>query len=82
LPAGYVKDGSRDYTSYLQAAINKYSNLVFPAFPIMVNANGLTIPSNKTITFLTGSTIVFKPTLLATYNILKISGSTNVTLYN
>ena len=82
LPAGYVKDGTRDYTSYLQAAINRYSNLVFPAFPIMVNSSGLTIPSNKTITFLTGSKIVLKPTSLATYDIIDIAGATNVTLYN
>ena len=82
LPAGYVKDGTRDYTSYLQAAINRYSNLVFPAFPIMVNSSGLTIPSNKTITFLIGSKIVLKPTSLATYDIIDIAGATNVTLYN
>ncbi|MDB5120807.1 MAG: right-handed parallel beta-helix repeat-containing protein [Sphingobacteriales bacterium] len=82
LPSGYVKDGSRDYTSYIQSALNKYSNLVFPAFPIMVNDKGLVIGSNKTITFLTGSKLILKPTSLATYNILRISGSTNITLYN
>jgi hypothetical protein len=28
LPAGYVKDGSVDYTSYVQAAVTNYSNIV------------------------------------------------------
>ena len=82
LPAGYVKDGSRDYTSYVQAAVTKYSNIVFPAFPIQVNDKGIIIGSNKVITFEPGSQIRLKPTSLGTYNILKIAAATNVTLYN
>jgi hypothetical protein len=82
LPFGYVKDGSRDYTSYVQAAINKYSNIVFPGFPILVNDGGITIGSNKTITFAEGSEIRLKGTSSSSYNILNIYGATNVTLYN
>jgi len=82
LPSGYVKDGSRDYTSYIQAAVTKYSNVVFPAFPLLVNDKGIVITSNKVITFLEGSEIRLKGTSLGSYDILKISGASNVTLYN
>lgn len=82
LPSGYVKDGSRDYTSYVQAAVNKYSNIVFPGFPILVNDKGINIPSNKTITFQAGSEIRLKPTSLGNYSILRLANVSNVTLYN
>ncbi len=49
LPVGYVKNGTVDYTSYIQTAINNNSNLVFPAFPILINDKGLNIGSNKVI---------------------------------
>jgi hypothetical protein len=82
LPSGYVKDGSKDYTSYVQAAVIKYSNIVFPGFPIMVNDQGIDIGSNKTLTFQDGSEIRLKPSSLGNYSILRISNSSNVTLYN
>ena len=82
LPSNYVRDGSRDYTAYLQDAINKNSEIVFPAFPIMVNDKGLLIGSNKTITFLTGSQLLLKPTSSGNYTILRISKAGNITLNN
>ena len=82
LPSGYVKDGSRDYTSQIQAAVSKYSNIVFPGFPIMVNDAGITIGSNKTITFQKGSELRLKSSSQAGYDILNIRKSTNITLYN
>ncbi|MBC7913373.1 MAG: hypothetical protein H7Y07_04545 [Pyrinomonadaceae bacterium] len=82
LPAGYVKNGTKDYTSYLQAALNKYSNIVFPGFPILVNDGGINIGSNKTITFLPGSEIRLKATSHDSYTIMELSGVSNVTLYN
>lgn len=82
LPSGYVKDGSKDYTSYIQAAVSKYSNIVFPGFPLLVNDNGINIGSNKTITFQSGSEIRLKASSKGTYAILRISNASNVTLYN
>lgn len=82
LPAGYVKDGSRDYTSYVQAAVTKYSNIVFPGFPILINDSGIKIGSDKTITFQTGSELRLKPTSLGNYSVVKIANASNVTLYN
>jgi len=80
LPEGFTKDGSVDYTTFLQGAINKYSKISFPAFPIMVNENGLKIPSNRTISFETGSELRLKPTAEAFYNILSLNKVNNVTL--
>ena len=80
LPSGYVKDGSKDYTAYIQTALDKYSNIAFPGFPILVNDLGLRVGSNKTITFLDGSEIRLKGTSKSSYNIIDIRGATNVTL--
>jgi hypothetical protein len=80
LPSKYVTNGTVDYTTYIQNAINKNSNITFPAFPILINDKGLTIGSNKTITFLTGSKILLKPTATGNYNILNILNATNVVL--
>ena len=82
LPAKYVTNGTVDYTTYIQNAINKYSNITFPAFPILINDKGLTIGSNKTITFLTGSKLLMKPTSNSNYNMLNILTATNVVLNN
>ncbi|WP_423149743.1 hypothetical protein, partial [Rubrolithibacter danxiaensis] len=80
LPSGYVKNGTRDYTSYVQAAINKYSTVVFPAFPILVNDKGITIPSNRKIYFLDGAQIWLKGTSKSSYQIFKMQKVSNVTI--
>ncbi|WP_051189409.1 malectin domain-containing carbohydrate-binding protein [Daejeonella oryzae] len=80
LPSGFVKDGSKDYTIYIQQAIDKYSEIAFPGFPILINDLGLKIGSNKRLTFLNGSEIRLKPSSKSTYNILDIREATNVTL--
>src|ERR1700758_4716525 len=43
LPANYVKNGSVDYTSFIQGALDKYSKVIFPDFPVLINESGLTI---------------------------------------
>jgi hypothetical protein len=82
LPLGYVKDGSRDYTTYIQSAVSKYSNIVFPAFPVLVNDKGISVGSNKTLTFLDGSEIRLKGTSNSSYSVLLIQNASNVTLYS
>lgn len=82
LPEGYVKDGSKDYTAIIQNVLNKYSDIVFPAFPLLVNDKGLNIESNTTIVFLEGSEIHLKPSSKQFYNILNIASADNVTLYS
>jgi hypothetical protein len=82
LPSGYKKDGTVDYTTYVQAAITANSNVTFPAFPIMVSAKGVNIPSNRTLNFLTGSKIVLKPTALGNYNIFRVENASNIIFNN
>lgn len=82
LPVGYVKDGSRDYTRYVQQAISQNSNIVFPAFPILINDSGLLIGSNQVITFLKGSELWLKPTFKDTYHMLHMRNVSYVKLYN
>ena len=82
LPSGYVKDGSVDYTSIVQAVINKYSNVVFPNFPILINDSGLKIPSDRTITFVEGSELRLRPSLKSNYDMIVLRGASNVILYN
>jgi parallel beta-helix repeat protein len=82
LPKGYVKTGKVDYTSYIQSAVNKYSVVTFPAFPIMVNDKGITIGSNKTLNFLKGSELRLKGTKASNYHILKVYKASNVVINN
>ena len=81
-PSGYVKDGSVDYTSVIQAVIDKYPNVVFPNFPLLINDTGLKVPSNRSITFLEGSELRLKPSSKANYDMLVMRSASNVTLYN
>lgn len=82
LPKGYVKDGSIDYTEYIQIGIDRNDRLIFPAFPILVNDSGLKIGSNKTLIFLKGSELRLKPSGKTHYGILDLKGVQNVTIYN
>ena len=81
-PSGYAKDGSVDYTSVIQAVIDKYPSVVFPNFPILINDSGLKVPSNRTITILEGSELRLKPTSKANYDMIVMRSASNVTLYN
>lgn len=82
LPSGYVKDGSVDYTTYVQAAITANKNVSFPGFPIMINEKGVKIPSNRILNFLSGSQLLLKPTASGNYNVLRIEAASDVTLNN
>jgi len=82
LPAGYVKDGSVDYTSIIQDAISKYSQITFPGFPLLINDSGLKITSNKTLLFMPGSELRLKASSSNKYSILDISNASNVSIIN
>jgi len=82
LPAEHVKDGSVDYTFYIQMALDRHDNLVFPNFPLLVNDTGLRIKSDQTLTFLKGSEIRLKASAEKSYAILDLKSVNNVTIYN
>lgn len=80
LPSGYVKDGTADYTVYIQQAIFNHDNLIFPAFPLKINDAGLKVGSNKTLKFLKGSELRLAPSDKGKYAIIDIRNAQNVTL--
>jgi hypothetical protein len=82
LPNNFVRDGSQDYTRYVQEALDKYDEVAFPGFPIMINSNGLNVKSNRILNFSPGAKLVLKPTSLDSYNILKLYRVSNVVINN
>ena len=80
LPKGYKKDGTVDYTKYLQNAINKYAKVKFPNFEIMTE--GLFLRSNSEVCFQDKSVLKLKPTSRDRYQILGLHGVENVKIYN
>jgi hypothetical protein len=81
LPAGYVKDGSMDYTTVLQNALNNNKVVLFPDFPILINQNGLTVNSNSTLIFKPNSKLILKTNNLSFYEILRIHNVENVNVF-
>ncbi|HEY1005867.1 MAG TPA: right-handed parallel beta-helix repeat-containing protein, partial [Sphingobacteriaceae bacterium] len=80
LPSGYVKDGSEDYTAFIQQAIVNHDRIIFPAFPLKINEIGLRIPSDKTIIFPKGSELRLASTDKGKYAIIDIRNARNVEL--
>jgi len=82
LPTGYVKDGSVDYTAYLQEGLNKNNDVLFPAFPVLVSEKGLNIRSNSNIIFPEGAKLIMKPNNLKSYEILRLRQVQHVNIYS
>lgn len=82
LPAGYVKDGTVDYTTYLQKGINDNGDVVFPDFPVQVGITGLTFKSNTTVLFRNNSLIKMVPNNKTSYSAVRIEDISNTTFYN
>lgn len=80
LPQEYVKDGSVDYTSYIQNAINSNNVVVFPNFPVLVT--GIYLKSNSTVIFQKESKLILKPTDKERYQVIGLHGIENVKVYN
>ncbi|SHM85246.1 Right handed beta helix region [Chitinophaga jiangningensis] len=82
LPAGYVKDGSVDYTTALQNALNTNKVVKMPNFPVLINDNGLLLKSNSTVIFQPNSSLVLQSSNKGKYAMLKMLNVQNVKLYN
>ncbi|WP_423149297.1 right-handed parallel beta-helix repeat-containing protein [Rubrolithibacter danxiaensis] len=82
LPKGYVKDGTVDYTNYIQNVLNRNNNIIFPAFPLLINDSGLRIKSNSILKFPKGSEIRLLPSSKAHYAIFLIESSSQISLIN
>lgn len=82
LPAGYVTDGSVDYTDYLQKGINANGDVVFPDFPVQVGIWGLTFKSNTDVFFKPNSVIKMVPNNKTSYTVVRIEDLSNTNFYN
>ncbi|NLU30582.1 MAG: right-handed parallel beta-helix repeat-containing protein [Bacteroidales bacterium] len=81
LPRGYVKNGTRDYTDYLQRAIDRYDKVIFPNFPILIDTKGLNLRSNTKLYFPENGKLIMKTNNLKGYEMLMISNVINVEIY-
>lgn len=82
LPKGYVTDGSRDYTEYIQKAIDENQSVAFPNFPLKINDKGIVLHSNTKIFFNKKSKLILKPSSKGKYQMLYLNKIKNVILYN
>lgn len=83
LPQNYSTKGNVDYTTYLQLALYKYSKVIMPNFPILINKNGLKVNSNQTIYFPKNALLKFQgPALAKLDDVLKIYNVSNVKIIN
>ena len=80
LPQSYVRDGSVDYTRYIQQLIDENRNITIPGFPILINDGGIKIKSGRTIEFEKGSVLLLKPSRKTKYSMLHLENITNVRL--
>lgn len=81
LPKKYKKDGSQDYTPYLQYSLDNNNIVLLPNFPISVSDIGLTINNDQILLFQPNSKIKLIPSNKNGYNILRIYNVTNVKIF-
>lgn len=82
LPKNHVKDGSIDYTTYIQKAIDENKNIAFPNFPLLINDTGIRLRDNSNVFFDENSKLLLKPTDKGRYNMLLLEKIKNVKVYN
>lgn len=82
LPHGYKKDGSVDYTEYIQNGLEKRGKIVFPDFPILINKGGLKVFSETEIYFRENSKLIMEPNSVGLYWIISLVQAKNVVLNN
>src|SRR5690606_29419791 len=82
LPHNYVKDGSIDYTIYMQKGLDENLNIQFPDFPVLINENGLNIRSNQKLNFSKNACLIMKPNSEERYGLLNLKNVSNVVINN
>lgn len=81
LPKHYVKDGSVDYTDYIQLAIEENFRVILPDFPLLINERGLSLDSDMVLYFRPNTKLILKPNNKKHYEILRIHDVENVEVY-
>ncbi|MFU1858150.1 right-handed parallel beta-helix repeat-containing protein [Sphingobacterium sp. NGMCC 1.201703] len=82
LPKGYVKNGTVDYTNYLQKALNENRKVIMPNFPILINDIGLDIPSQTTVIFENSSKLLLSPSAKANYELIRIHRKSDIVIFS
>ncbi|WP_343563046.1 right-handed parallel beta-helix repeat-containing protein [Sphingobacterium sp.] len=82
LPVNCVKDGTVDYTYYIQKSLNENQTVLFPNFPLLVNDQGLRLRSGQDIIFQDRSKLILKSSKKGRYSLIHIVGVNNITLRN
>lgn len=82
LPSNFVKDGSIDYTSYIQKGLDENRDVIMPNFTILINEKGLRLKSNSNIYFQNKSKLIMKPNYLEAFSCIWILNCKNVKIYN
>ncbi|WP_312311706.1 hypothetical protein [Empedobacter brevis] len=80
LPKNYVKDGTVDYTKYIQKALDENKIVRFSKMSYLTT--GISINSNSKIIFEEGALLKMKTNDLERYAIISLVGIENVELYN
>ncbi|WP_175622846.1 right-handed parallel beta-helix repeat-containing protein [Chryseobacterium schmidteae] len=81
LPQNYKKDGSVDYTQYIQHALDKYNVVLLPNFLIKVNDKGLVLHNNQVLLFQPKSALKLNPTSQKEYSVLGLNNVNKVKIY-
>lgn len=82
LPLNYVKDGSKDYTKFIQTAIKDNKFIKMPNFPILINDKGLSLESNSILFFDINSSLELLPSNKTNYEILRIHNVENIKVFS
>ncbi|MGI2181036.1 phage tail protein [Shewanella oncorhynchi] len=88
LPEGYVKDGTVNYTAYIQKAIMDAASrceVILPNFKLLIDPvgtdfGGLNIPSNSKVIFNENTELIVKDNNLGSYEILSCRDVENIEL--
>lgn len=82
LPNGYVKNGSVDYTEFIQKAINDNYYVLMPNFNLLISDIGLSIPNNRVIIFQDNTILNLKSSDKTNYEIIRIHNKNNITIHS
>lgn len=82
LPENFVKDGSVDYTTYLQKGLDENQIVEFPNFPILINKKGLQVRSDQKLNFSEGACLIMQPNAEERYGLLNLKNIQNVVINN
>lgn len=80
-PTNFSVKGDKNYTIYLQKAIDENNILLMPDFPVLIDDRGLQLRSNTKIFFQKNSLLKLYSSKKSSYAVLKLDGVSDVSIY-